>query len=64
MSDPDAAALERCRAEAAAGEREAILEIIERHLRQLSYGHGVTGAQALQGIIEDIRRRGGSSQRA
>lgn len=57
---PDSALLEWCRAEGALAEREAILEIIERHLRHLAHGHGVTGAQALQGIIEDVRQRGRS----
>lgn len=46
------------REEAAAEERAAILEIVERYARQLSHGHGVTGAQVLQHIMEEIQRRG------
>jgi hypothetical protein len=60
MNEPDLRTLERCRAEAAATERDAILAIIERHLRHLAHGHGVTGAQALEGIVEDIRQRAAS----
>jgi hypothetical protein len=60
MNQPDLRTLEACRAEAAAAERDAILAIIERHLRHLAHGHGVSGAQALQGIVEDIRQRAAS----
>jgi hypothetical protein len=60
MNQPDLRTLEGCRAEAAAAERDAILAIIERHLRHLAHGHGVSGAQALQGIVEDIRQRAAS----
>lgn len=56
--DPRSSERARERAEAAADEREAILEIIERHVRQLSHGHGATGAQMLHEIVEEIRRRG------
>lgn len=47
----------RIRAEAAAEERTAILEIIERSMRRLSHGHGANGAQILQQIVADIHRR-------
>jgi hypothetical protein len=51
----DAAAI---RAEGAAEERSAILEIIERAMRQLTHGHGAGGAQVLHQIVEEIRSRG------
>jgi hypothetical protein len=50
---------ETIREQVAADEREAIIEIIERYSRHLAHGHGVTGAQVLQQILEEIRRRGG-----
>jgi hypothetical protein len=46
------------RAHAAAEERAAILNIIERAMRQLSHGHGANGAQVLQHVAEEIQRRG------
>lgn len=46
------------RAEAAAAEREAILQIIERYARQLAHGHGATGALVLEQIVDEIHRRG------
>ncbi|HEX2190620.1 MAG TPA: hypothetical protein VHG51_17050 [Longimicrobiaceae bacterium] len=45
------------RAQAAAEERAAILEIVERYARLLSHGHGATGAQVVQQILEEIYRR-------
>ena len=45
------------RAEGAAEERAAILAIVERCIRQLSHGHGVTGAQVLQQVADEIARR-------
>lgn len=50
--------VQAARAQAAAEERAAILEIIERYTRQLSHGHGVTGAQVLEHIVDEIQRRG------
>lgn len=50
-------ALERARREGAAAEREAVLEIIESHARRLSHGHGATGAQVLQSIVDQITSR-------
>jgi hypothetical protein len=44
--------------QAALQERAAILEIIERYSRQLSHGHGATGAQVLQQIVDEIHARG------
>jgi hypothetical protein len=58
MSEPTAPELDAVRAEAAAEERAAILEIIERCIRQLVHGHGVTGAQALQHVIDLVEERG------
>lgn len=49
------------RARAAAEERAAILEIVERYARLLSHGHGANGAQVLQQVIEEIYRRGRSA---
>jgi hypothetical protein len=49
------------REQAAAEERAAILQIIERYMRHLSHGHGATGAQVLQTIVEEIERRGATS---
>lgn len=43
---------------AAAEERAAILEIIERRARLLSHGHGANGAQLLQQIVDEIHARG------
>lgn len=54
MNDSD---LQAVRERAAAEERGAILEIIERHARHLAHGHGITGAQALQQIADEVRRR-------
>lgn len=45
------------RAEGAAEERAEILAIIERYIRQLSHGHGVTGAQVLQQLADEVARR-------
>ena len=45
------------RAAGAAEERAAILAIVERYARQLAHGHGATGAQVLDRIITEIRRR-------
>ncbi|CAN5790529.1 hypothetical protein BH23GEM3_BH23GEM3_12970 [soil metagenome] len=50
--------VEAIRAEAAADERAAILNIIERAMRQLAHGHGSTGAQVLQHLSDEIHRRG------
>lgn len=47
----------RIRSAAAAEERAAILEIIERYSRQLAHGHGATGAQVLQEIVDEVQRR-------
>ena len=58
MSETPRDQTESIRAEAAAAEREAILEIIEHYTRQLAHGHGATGAQILQQIVDDIYRRG------
>lgn len=46
------------RADAAAAERAEILAIIERYSRQLAHGHGVTGAQVLQQLADEVARRG------
>lgn len=46
------------RAQAAAEERAAVLEIIERYARLLSHGHGANGAQLLQQIVDEIHARG------
>lgn len=54
MTDPTPDSI---RAQAAAEERAAILDIIERHARKLSHGHGVSGAQVLQQIVDEIERR-------
>lgn len=56
--EPPRAALEHARREGAAEEREAILEIIESHARRLSHGHGATGAQVLQSVVDQITSRG------
>jgi hypothetical protein len=45
------------RAEGAAEERAAILAIIERSMRQLVHGHGATGLQALDQILQEIQDR-------
>jgi hypothetical protein len=58
MSDRNETDVETVRARAAAEERAAILEIIERWTRQLSHGHGASGAQVLQHIIDEVERRG------
>jgi hypothetical protein len=50
--------LEAARAEAAAEERNAILEIVEHWIRQLTHGHGANGAQVLQHMADEIQRRG------
>lgn len=50
--DTDAAAARR---EGAADERERILRIVESYARQLAHGHGATGAQILQRIVDDIQ---------
>lgn len=47
----------RIRSAAAAEERAAILEIIERYSRQLAHGHGASGAQVLQEIVDEVQRR-------
>ena len=49
--------IQAARAQGAAEERIAILEIIERYTRQLSHGHGVSGGQVLQHIADEILRR-------
>lgn len=46
------------RSQAAAEERAAVLEIIERYARLLSHGHGANGAQLLQQIVDEIHARG------
>lgn len=46
------------RKQAAAQERQAILQIIEEHARRLAHGHGTTGAQILQQVADAIERRG------
>ncbi len=51
--DPDT-----LRARGAADERAAILDIIERYVRRLAHGHGVSGALVLQQIAEEVQRRG------
>lgn len=56
--DQRPAEIEQARREGAAAEREAILEIIESHARRLSHGHGATGAQVLQNIVDRITSRG------
>lgn len=48
---------ESIRRQAAEDERAAILEIIERYSRHLSHGHGVSGAQVLQQIVDEIHGR-------
>jgi hypothetical protein len=48
---------DRLRAEGAAEERAAILAIIERCMRRLVHGHGATGLQALDQIIQEIQDR-------
>ncbi|MBW3571304.1 MAG: hypothetical protein KY467_09370 [Gemmatimonadetes bacterium] len=57
MSETAPDSTERIRAQAAAEERAAILQIIERYARQLFHGHGAGGAQVLQQIIDEIGRR-------
>ena len=51
------------RAQAAADERAAILQIIERYARQLSHGHGATGAQVIQQILDEVYQRGAGAGR-
>jgi hypothetical protein len=46
------------RAEGAARERAEILALIERYVRHLAHGHGVTGAQVLQQLADEVARRG------
>lgn len=58
MSDTAQDTGDHVRAEGAAAEREAILQIIERYARQLAHGHGATGALILEQIVEEIHRRG------
>ncbi|HEV2146430.1 MAG TPA: hypothetical protein VGR37_03350 [Longimicrobiaceae bacterium] len=48
------------RAQAAAEERSAILEIVEHWMRHLAHGHGANGAQVLQHVADEIQRRGQS----
>lgn len=43
---------------AAAEERAAILDIIERYSRRLAHGHGASGALVLQQIADEVVRRG------
>ena len=57
MSETPQDSAERIRAEAAAEERAAIVQIIEHYARQLFHGHGAGGAQVLQQIIDEIGRR-------
>lgn len=45
------------RAAGAAEERDAILAIIERRIRQLTHGHGISGGQVLQQIADEIEQR-------
>lgn len=60
MDDERQAELAAARAAGAAEERDAIIAILEQNMRQLSHGHGVSGAQVLQRIADEIdRRRGG-----
>jgi hypothetical protein len=49
---------------AAAAERAAILEIVERYMRQLVHGHGATGMQVLQQIADEVERRGAEAESA
>lgn len=49
---------EAIRAAAAAEERAAILALVERAMRRLAHGHGADGAQVLELLAEEIRRRG------
>lgn len=57
MTHPAPTATETIRAEAAAAERAEILEIIERSARHLSHGHGASGAQVIELILAEVRRR-------
>lgn len=61
MTDAPTPDLQTVRERAAAEERAAILEIIERHARHLAHGHGITGAQALQQVADEVIRRGAPS---
>lgn len=61
MTDLSPRDAEAIRIEAAAEERAAILDIIERAMRQLAHGHGSTGAQVLQHLSDEIQRRGENS---
>lgn len=58
MPDTNTSGTDQLRADAAATERAEILEIIERAARQLTHGHGATGAQVLQQITDEIQQRG------
>lgn len=58
MKQADADDTARIRAQAAAEEREAIIRIVEHNMRQLAYGHGASGAQVLQQVLDEIQRRG------
>jgi hypothetical protein len=58
MSPAEAATTEEIRADAAAEERAAVLEIIERYARHLAHGHGANGARILDLICHEVRRRG------
>lgn len=49
--------LQKAREDAAREERRAILQIIEGYARQLAHGHGVSGAQVLQLVADEIQRR-------
>jgi hypothetical protein len=60
MNERSAEDLDQARAEGAAREREAILAILERYSRRLSYGHGETGVHVLQQVVEEIRQRAGA----
>jgi hypothetical protein len=59
----DSIDLDAIRADAAAEERAAVVAIIEAHMRQLSHGHGATGAQVLQHILEVVLQREADSRR-
>jgi hypothetical protein len=63
MNEPTQALLDQARREAAATERAAILDLIERHLRQLSHGHGANGVQVLQHLADEVQRRGSEESR-
>jgi hypothetical protein len=48
---------QRLRAEGAADERAAIVAILERYMRHLAHGHGATGLQVLDQILQEIQQR-------